>query len=124
MKISMPGAQRGLSFSGFILGAFLLVLVSITGLKLVPAYIQDAEINKVFSEISNDPDMQKATVHDLRMAFSKRAMIDNITAVKAEDIEIDNSAARPVLNASYAVKVPLVANVSLYLDFNPASASK
>jgi len=122
MKITMPGQQRGLSFFGFIFGAFALVLVSITGLKLIPAYMQDAEVKKLFVTIANDPDMQKATPRDIRMSFSKRSSIDNITAIKAEDIEIVSDAGKPVLSASYAVKVPLVANVSLYMEFNPSSA--
>lgn len=122
MNITMPGQQRGLSFFGFIFGAFILVLVSITGLKLVPAYMQNAQVKNVFVAIANDPEMQKASPRDIRMSFSKRASIDNITAVKAEDIEIASDAGTPVLSASYAVKVPLVGNVSLYLEFNPTSA--
>ena len=122
MKITMPGQQRGLSFFGFIFGAFALVLVSITGLKLIPAYMQDAEVKKLFVTIANDPDMQKATPRDIRMSFSKRSSIDNITAIKAEDIEIVSDAGRLVLSASYAVKIPLAGNVSLYLEFNPSSA--
>lgn len=122
MNISMPGRQRGLSFFGFIFGAFVLVLVSITGLKLVPAYMQNAQVKNVFVAIANDPEMQKASPRDIRMSFSKRASIDNITAVKADDIVIDSDAGTPVLSASYAVKVPLAGNVSLYLEFNPTSA--
>jgi len=56
------------------------------------------------------------------MSFSKRASIDDITAVKAEDIEIASSGGRLELSASYAIKVPLVANVTLCLEFNPTSA--
>ncbi|PIX04757.1 MAG: DUF4845 domain-containing protein, partial [Gallionellales bacterium CG_4_8_14_3_um_filter_54_18] len=41
----MPIRQRGLSFSGFIFGAFVLVLLSITGLKMIPVYMQNATIN-------------------------------------------------------------------------------
>lgn len=104
------------------MAAFILVLVSIVGLKLVPAYIQDAEINKLFTVIAHDPDMQKASIRDIRDSFSRRASIDGITAITAADIEIDNSADTPVLNANYFVKLPLVANVSLYLDFKPSSA--
>ena len=124
VNISKPKSQRGLSFSGFILGAFILVLISITGLKLIPAYIQNAEIKKVFTEIAGDPEMQKASSHDIRMSFNRRASIDNITAIKADDIEIEIDSGKPVLSASYAVKVPLVGNMSLYLDFNPSSAIK
>jgi hypothetical protein len=119
----MPGQQRGLSFFGFIFGAFILVLVSITGLKLVPAYMQDAQIKNLFVTIANDPEMQKASLSDIRMSFSKRASIDNITAIKVEDIDIASDAGKPVLSASYAVKIPLVGNVSLYLDFSPSSAA-
>lgn len=123
MNRTMPGQQRGLSFFGFIFGAFILVLVSITGLKLVPAYMQDAQIKNLFVTIANDPEMQKASLSDIRMSFSKRASIDNITAIKVEDIDIASDAGKPVLSASYAVKIPLVGNVSLYLDFSPSSAA-
>ena len=114
-------SQRGLSFSGFLLGAFLLVLASVVGLKLVPVYMQNSEINKIFAAISSDPDMQKASVREIRASFEKRASIDNVTAIKAEDIEIQMDSGHPVLSASYAVKVPLVANISLYIEFNSAS---
>ncbi|MCX7192211.1 MAG: DUF4845 domain-containing protein [Proteobacteria bacterium] len=119
--MNKPGNQRGLSFSGFIFGALCLVLVMVFGLKLIPPYIQHAEINKLLSTIANDPDMQKAPIRDIRASFNRRASIDNITAVKADDIDIDTSAEKPVLTASYAVKIPLAGNVSLYIDFNSAS---
>lgn len=118
------GSQRGLSFIGFIMGAFILVLASTIGLKLIPAYMQNAEINKLFVTIANDPEMQKAPLRDIRASFGKRASIDNITAIKTEDIEIETGDGHPVLSASYAVKVPLVGNISLYLEFNPGSANK
>ncbi len=124
MSNSTPASQRGLSFSGFILGAFMLVMASIFGLKLIPAYLQNAEITQLFIAIANDPDMEKIPPREIRAAFNKRASIDNITAIRAEDIEIENNGSKPVLRASYAVKVPLAGNVSLYLDFNPSSASK
>ena len=123
MNIAMPATQRGLSFSGFIFGAVVLILVSMTGLKLIPAYMQDAEIKKLFVAIANDPGMQKASPRDIRTSFGKRASIDSITAVKAEDIEITANDGRLVLSASYAVKVPLGGNVSLYMEFNPSSAN-
>lgn len=122
MNKAMPAKQRGLSFSGFIVGAFILVLASITGLKLIPAYMQNAQINNLFATIANDPEMQKASPRDIRMSFSRRASVDNITAISVEDIEIASNGGRLVLSASYAVKVPLMGNISLYLEFNPSSA--
>lgn len=123
MNAAMPAAQRGLSFFGFLLGAVILVLVSITGLKLIPAYMQDAQIKNLFVTIANDAEMQNASVRDIKLSFSKRASIDDIKAITAEDIEIVKEDGRLVLSASYSVKIPLVANVSLFLDFNPTSAN-
>jgi hypothetical protein len=122
MNKAMPAKQRGFSFSGFIIGIIVLVLVGIMGLKLVPAYIQDAKIQSVFITIAHDPDMQKATLHDIKIAFGKRADIDDISAIKADDIEIAKEGETLVLSANYSVVIPLVANISLYLDFNPTSA--
>jgi hypothetical protein len=124
MNTTMPIQQRGLTLGGFIIGAFVLVIVAITGLKLVPAYIQDAQINSIFKDIAHDPDMQKATPHDIQVSFDKRASIDAITAIKASDIDISSAGDTPVLSANYVVKIPLVGNISLYLEFNPSSAGK
>jgi hypothetical protein len=122
MNTAMLATQRGLSFSGFMFGAFVLVLVSIVGLKLVPAYMEDAKIKNLFVAIANDAGMQKASPRDIRMSFGKRASIDNVAAINSEDIEIASNGDRLVLSARYAVKVPLAGNVSLYLEFNPSSA--
>ena len=122
MNKAMPAKQRGLSFSGFIFGAVILVLAITTGLKLIPAYMQDAKVGNLFTVIANDPEMQKASPRDIRMSFTKRASIDSVTAINAEDIEITSNGGRLVLSASYAVKIPLAGNVSLYLDFSPTSA--
>ena len=124
MNTAMPRRQRGLGFLGFIIGAFVLVLVSITALKIIPAYMQNATIKKLFVAVANDPDIGKAAPNAIRLAYSKRASIENITAIKAEDIEIGSDQDVLVLSASYAVKVPLAGNISLYMEFNPSSAEK
>lgn len=118
----MPVQQRGITFGGFLVGVFLLAVVGIFGLQLIPAYMQDAQIKRVFTTIAHDPDMQKATPREIKNSFDKRASIDNIKAIKSEDIEITLDQGRPVLSASYFVKIPMAGNISLYMDFNPTSA--
>jgi hypothetical protein len=121
MKTAMRSTQRGLSFSGFIFGAFVLVFSVITGLKLIPAYLQEAGIKKLFVSIAKNPEMQKATPRVIRDAYARRALVEDVTAVKSEDFAISNDGGKLVLSASYAVKIPLAGNISLYLDFNPSS---
>jgi hypothetical protein len=121
MSISMPSRQFGLSFSGFLIGVFILLAVSLLGMKLIPAYLQNAQITRLFVAIAHDPEMQRASKREIRNSFVKRASIDNITSISAEDIEVDSSAGSLVLSTQYSVKLPLVANVSLCIDFKSVS---
>jgi len=121
MNTVLQVRQRGLSFGGFIFGAFLLVFASITLFKVIPAYIQNAQINSIFSNIVNDPDMQKASPRQIRMSFDKRASIDAISVITSKDIDIASGDGILELSASYSETIPLFANISLLLEFNPNS---
>ena len=124
MNTAMPVQQRGLSFGGFIITAFLVVVCAIFGFRLIPAYIQAATIKNTFVSIAHDPDMQNATPQAIKESFAKHSSIDDITAIKASDIDISSDGGTPVLSASYTVKIPMAGNISLLLDFNPSSAGK
>jgi hypothetical protein len=51
-------------------------------------------------------------------------MIDNITAIRGEDLEIIKEGNSAVINVSYSVKVPLVANIAACIDFQASSAKR
>jgi len=66
--------------------------------------------------------MQNATAHDILQSFDRHSGVDDITAIKSSDIVISSDGGRPVLSASYSVKIPVAGNISLLLEFNPSSA--
>lgn len=121
MTVRMPSYQSGFELGQFLFIAMLLVLVSITGLKLVPAYIEDGKIRSIFASIAHDSDMQNASAKDIQNAFSRRSSIDDITAIQPGDIEIGRDNGQLLLSASYSIKVPLAGNISFLLEFNPSS---
>lgn len=121
MDTTLPTQQRGITFGGFLTGAFLLVVVGIFGLKLIPAYMENEQIKSVFDAMVRDPEMKSATAKDIQASFGKRASINNIKSVKPDQIDIATEQGRLVLSAYYSVKVPLAGNVSLFLEFNPTS---
>lgn len=114
--------QRGITFVGFIMIAVALIFVAITGMKLVPAYIHSAQITRIFKEITSDPAMRDASVGDIKDSYSKRANINYITDITAEDIEITREGGRLSLSASYTVRIPIAGNATLLLEFNPSSS--
>lgn len=125
MNTAMQASQRGMTFFGFFMfGAVALVLVVLPALKLLPAYMENGKIEQHLVAIANDPEMKNATPQEIRNTFSKRTSIDDIKAITPEEIEISKNGNELVLSANYFVKIPLAANASLYLDFNPSSAAK
>ena len=116
--------QRGVSLSGFLVVVVVIILVLIVGMKIGPAYVQDKTIKSKLVEVAHDPEMKSLQAHEIRAAFSKRAAMSDITNVKAEDIEVTKDDSGLTLSVSYAVKIPLIGNASLVLEFNPSSASK
>ncbi len=121
MTHSMRKFQRGITIEGFAIIAFLLILASIVGLKLIPPYMEEAEIRNIFTAIAHDPELQSANPLEIQMAFNRRSSIDNITSIKSSDIEVSSEGGALYVSASYEVRIPLFANVSFLLEFNPGS---
>lgn len=118
----MANKQRGFSFSGFLVAIAIIMVAAVVGMKLIPAYMEDAKIKNIFDIITHDPEMRSAQAKDIRMSFAKRASIDGITAVSENDIAIEKNGGGISLSASYSVKIPLAGNVSLIVEFNPSSS--
>ena len=112
--------QRGVTFVGMIFIAALIVLGAIIALKLVPAYIEYATVVQHLREIARSPEA-RGSPREIQMLFSKRAQIDDIRAVKADDVEVTRDGDSVVLTASYQTKVKLFGNLSACIDFEASS---
>ena len=107
----------GMAIGAVVLGALLLVF-----LKVVPVVSEYMGIRRSISTVAAAADPQTATVAELRTAFSKRARVDDITSVSSTDLDITKEDGKIVISVAYSRKVPLVANVSLLIDFSATSA--
>ena len=123
MMEKMAKRQLGVTLSGLMIWIVILVMGGIFAMKLIPPYIQNAELKDIFNAIANDPEMQNAPLKNIRESFEKRAMMNNITIIDATDLEIDRDAGGLMLSARYQEQLPLVGNITLVLDFNPSSAA-
>ena len=113
--------QRGLSLGGFIVVLFLLLMVALLGFKLFTPYTEYFAIQKTLRKLAEDPAAKTWTQRDLNAAFQPHALIDRISAINAQDIEMGKEGNDVVLSANYSVKVPLFHNISLIIDFAPTS---
>jgi Tfp pilus assembly major pilin PilA len=110
--------ERGLSLVGLIIVASLVAVLALVGFKLMPTYIEYFTVQKVIKDLARSPEYRGASVKDIKIAFAKRADIDNISSLKADDLEITKEGSGGfTIVASYAVKIPLFGNVSACIDF-------
>lgn len=113
--------QRGVSLSGLLLWGFILVVVATFGMKMIPAYIEQNTIQKIFKAIVSDTKMENASAREIRLSFSKRAGIDNVKAIRAKNIDIKKNKGKLILTSDYSVKIPMVSNISVVIDFHATS---
>lgn len=121
MRYGTMQKQYGLSLSGLLLWSVILVIGAVTAMKIVPAYTEFALVKKALVSVAKNPELKDGPVSQIRAAFDKQATIDNIKVIAGKDIEVSHESGQPVLAVNYPVKIPLVANASLYIDFSAAS---
>lgn len=119
---ALTNKQKGASLSGLLVWSVVIVLTAISGMKLVPSFIEYAAIKRALVATANDPSLQNAAAKEFRSAFDKRAAIDEIKSVSGHDIVINRQNTQVILSVGYTVKKPLFANISLLIDFEAASS--
>jgi hypothetical protein len=111
----MKSKQRGISLLGLIIGLFILVVVALFAMKVIPSYLEYASAKGAIESISRDDQLN--TPQMVRNAFEARAQVDNITSIRATDLEITKEGNRMAIAFSYRKEVPLADNVGLYIDY-------
>ena len=106
--------QQGVTLSGLLIVAVILIAVAITGFKLFPAYAEYLKVKKAISDIARDPEASRS-VAEARAAFGRRAAIEDFKSV--QDIEVIKTGNSVSISASWSVKVPLFYNISACMDF-------
>jgi hypothetical protein len=108
--------QRGLTIVGFVLVISVIAVFVVVGARMVPAYIEWYSVQKALEKTladAKDPTAQT----DLRKSFGKYIATDYIDSVTVSDLEVTKEGNEVVATVVWTRKLPLVANVSLFIDF-------
>ena len=96
--------QRGLSLIGLIfIGAIVVGLLAL-GFKTVPAVVEYIAIERAVQKIKNEG----TTVAEIKAAFDRHATIDDITSIKASDLDITKEGDQIVVSYAYEKRVPIL----------------
>lgn len=115
--------QRGLSLNGMMIGGAVLALLALLGMKALPPWIEYGNALKAIKGTAADASLKEASVAQVRVAFSKRADMDDVKSVRPDDLDITKEGGELVISFAYTAKVPLFKNTSLVFDFEGSSAN-
>jgi hypothetical protein len=113
--------QRGLGFAGVLVLLVGIVFFAILGMKLAPAYIEYFSVKKAVTGMIESGELRNATVGDVRKAFDRRAVVDDITSIEGKDLEISKDGNEIVLEFAYEKRIPIFYNISVLIDFKGSS---
>lgn len=113
--------QRGITLTGFLVFAVLMIAALLLGFKIGPAYMEFYTIQKTLRVLAAEPAMKTASRGEFNSAWNARAGMDNIKAIGYDDIQIEKDGSGIVLSAEYSVRVPLFGNLSALMEFKPRS---
>ena len=113
--------QRGISLMGLIVTLAVLGFLAVMAAKLMPAYIDYFAVKKMFATMEQAGDL-KLSVREIRKSFDTRNVIENVQALKGDDLEIGKEGGETVVSANWSVKIPMVSNIATCLDFSVTTA--
>ena len=109
--------QKGVTIIGFLLFGGLLVLLAIEAARAYPAFLEFYQVQRAVvyaTQNANNP-------ADIRKMFDANAVINNISAVAGQDLDIDKVANGYAVSVSYNAWINLFKNVNLVIEFTAKS---
>ncbi|WP_310447100.1 DUF4845 domain-containing protein [Thiobacillus sp.] len=120
-NLSPKAQQRGLTMFSFLFFAIVFISIAMLAMKLVPAYIEFFSVKKILSTMGQDGELKSKSNAEIRTDFLKRASVGYVTVVKPEDLSVSRPGGVPLIEVAYVFRTPLVANISLVVDFSASS---
>lgn len=115
-------SQSGLTLSGMLMTLIILALIVVFGMRVVPDVVEYAKILSAVKAVAQDPTLKQASAGDVRKAYEKRAVVDNIRSITPQEIDVSKDGGNLVLSFAYTKRIPIAGPVSLLIDFEGSSA--
>lgn len=111
--------QRGLSLLGLLVIGFMVGFAMLLGFKLVPAYVEYFAVKKTIAVLAKE--QKTGSPEDIRKAFDKRAVIEDINSFKADDLDITKDKNGISISVAYDKTVPVFSNIYVLIKFEASS---
>jgi len=114
----MRRRQQGITFIGWIVLLVPMAIVIYAGIRLVPVYMNYTKVQRVFEQVRDEYAGQGSVSQKaLSASIARRFNVQYVEKPDYKDIVIRKDGEGWLLEATYDDLVPLVANVSILVEF-------
>lgn len=112
MKLQRKSKQRGMSFFGLVFFGAIIVFLAVVVAKVTPTFIEYQAIKKAADKAKTG-----STVAEVRSIFERATAIDDITSIKASDLQVTKNGDKVVVSFAYNKEIELVAPAFLVIKY-------
>lgn len=111
--------QYGMSMWGALVIAAMSGVLLITGIKLLPVYMEYYSILGIIEQVKNDPSIKGAPKEKIVQGMSRRLGISDVTSLTLDDYSVTKIQGRNAytIDFYYEVRKPLFGNLSIVAEF-------
>ncbi len=112
--------ETGSTFLGNLIVVAAIMLVGLVGMKIFPAYSEFYSVKNLLRSINQEP-LSTMSKRDIQAAFDRRATSSYVTVITGKDLIIEKQANETRVSVNYQVAKPIVANISVLVDFKASN---
>jgi hypothetical protein len=111
-------SQKGLTTIGWILAIAIFGSIVLTGLKILPMYLDYFNVKTVVDSVANDPEIDPKSKRDLWTAINKRLLVNQVRSIKRENVGFVRKEGVTTITVNYTTEKPYIAQLYLVAKFN------
>lgn len=116
--------QGGATLLGMLIVGAMIAFVALIVMKMVPAYTEYFSVKQVLKAMKQEP-LNTMNKKEISSSFDRRASTAYVEVVRGSDLNIEKTAGGDtVVSVEYQVVKPVIANVSVLIDFSASSESR
>ncbi len=112
--------QQGITLIGFIIVAAFIGLFVLAAIKLVPVYMEYAQIQSTLEKVRDEFEGGRPSVEQLRYAIERHFDINSVRTLSARDIKITRVEGGFEMRATYDGRTSYIGNLYLVAEFDTA----
>ena len=106
----MKNKQTGMTLIGWLIVLGLIAFFALLGMKLFPMVMEDYEIGGSLESLKQEPFLTKKTNKEIISLLQRRFDVNDVTAVKQDNIKITKEGGVMIITIDYENQKPFMGN--------------